>query len=349
MSQNKQMRWREALAGCLVALLAQALPETAGASDFYAGKTISMSTHTGPGGGYDTYLRLLARHLGRHVPGKPNIVVVNQPGAGGLLSVNHTGRVAPQDGTWLTLVSQGLLLHEATGAPGLQVSLKAFNWLGNLSQSNNVIVTWHTSSIKTIADATTREVVVGATGAGSISTQVPALLNAILGTRFKTVAGYEGGAQINLAMQRGEMEGRGTNTWASYKATLPAEVKEGKLNVLAQIGLRKEPDLPQVPLLVDLVKDDPKKEAVARFLTLTLTIARPLAAPPGVPADRVAILRRAFDATMKDPEFLAEAEKLAAEIDPMTGEEVQDAVTQILTTPRDVIERTQAAIGVPAR
>lgn len=340
---------RFALLTTVAALSLQAVATPADANDFYAGKTISMSTHTGPGGGYDTYLRMLSRHMGRHIPGKPNLVVVNQPGAGGLTAVNHAGRVAPQDGTWLTLVSQGLLMHEATGAPGLQVSLQHFKWLGNLSQSNNVTATWHTSSAKTVEDAKTREVVVGATGAGSISTQVPAVLNALLGTRFKAIAGYEGGAQMNLAMQRGEIEGRGTNTWASYKATMPKEVKEGKLNVLLQIGLRKEPDLPNVPLLVDLVKGDPQKEAVGRFVSLTLAIARPLAAPPGVPDDRVAVLRRAFDATMTDLEFLAESEKLGAEIDPMTGEEVQEAVKQILTTPKDVIERTQAAIGAAAR
>lgn len=346
MKQDVSLKHR--LLGIAAALFLVPL-SPAKAQDFFAGKTISMSTHTGPGGGYDTYLRLLARHMGRHIPGKPNLVVVNQPGAGGLTALNHAGRVAPQDGTWLTLVSQGLLMHEATGAPGLQVSLKDFKWLGNLSQSNNVTATWHSSSARTVEDAKTREVVVGATGAGSISTQVPAILNALLGTRFKTIAGYEGGAQMNLAMQRGEIEGRGTNTWASYKATMPKEVKEGKLHILLQIGLRKEPDLPSVPLLVELTRGDPQKEAVAKFVSLTLAIARPVAAPPGVPDERIAILRRAFEATMKDADFLAESEKLGAEIDPMTGEEVQHAVREILTTPKDVIERTQAALGAPVR
>jgi tripartite-type tricarboxylate transporter receptor subunit TctC len=326
-----------------VAALGQATPSSA--EDFYAGKTVSMSTHTAPGGGYDTYLRLLARHLSRHIPGRPTLMVVNLPGAGGLLAFNHAGRVAPQDGTFLTLVSQGLLVHEATGQPGMQVSLRDFQWIGNLSQSNIVTVTWHATGIAAIDDAKIRDVTVGSTGAGSISVQVPNLLNALFGTRFKIIYGYKGGAEMNLAMARGELHGRGANTWASYKASSPAEVRNHRFNVLMQIGSRKDPDLPQTPLLNDMVAGDAAYEPIARFMSLALTITRPLAAPPGVPEERVHILRRAFDATMKDAAFLAEAEKLGSEIDPMGGEEVQQAVMQVMATPRDVVERTQAIIA----
>jgi len=325
-----------------VAALAEAVP--AAAEDFYAGKIIAMSTHTGPGGGYDTYLRLLARHFPRHIPGRPGIVVVNMPGAGGLLALNHAGRVAPRDGTFLTLVSQGLLVHEATGQPGLQVSLRDFSWLGNLSQSNIVTVTWHASGVAAIEDAKARDVTVGSTGAGSISVQIPNLLNALFGTRFKIIYGYKGGAEMNLAMARGELHGRGANTWASYKASSPTEVRDRRFNVLMQIGLRKDPDLPHAPLLNDLVAGHPAHEPIARFMSLSLTVTRPVAAPPGVPEERVRILRRAFDATMRDAAFLAEADKLGSEIDPMGWEEVQQAVTQILATPKDVVDRTQAII-----
>jgi tripartite-type tricarboxylate transporter receptor subunit TctC len=334
------------LASAAAVLAACVLPPDALAADeFFAGKTVTLSTYTGPGGGQDTYLRLFARYFGRHIPGRPNIVVANQPGAGGLLALNHAGKVAAQDGTFLTLVGPGLPVHEAAGRPGLQVSLKTFKWVGNLSQSNPVLLLWHTSTVKTLEDAKMQQAVLGATGAGSISAQMPAVYNALLGTRFKTVFGYEGSAKLNLAMQRGEIDGRGTATWASVKATLPNEIRDGQLNVLLQIGLRKEADLPHVPLLTDLVRGDPDKEAVARFLSLAMAIARPIAAPPGVPDERVIVLRRAFEAMMRDAEFLAEAQKLGAEIDPMTGQEVQDAITQILTTPRDVIERTQTALG----
>lgn len=317
--------------------------------DFFAGKTITLMAHTAPGGGYDTYLRLLSRHMGRFIPGGPALIVTNKPGAGGLLAVNHAGNLAPRDGTFMTLVQQAILLHEPLGAPGLQISLKQLNWIGNLSQSNNLIVTWHTSPVKTIEDAKVREATLGASGTGSTAAQLPVFVNAILGTRFKVVLGYDGGTSIQLAMQRGEMEGRGANTWSSYKATTPNEVSDGKYNVLIQVGLRKEPDLPNVPLLTDLSRGDKVKEPISRFVSLAMTVSRPLAAPPDVPADRIAILRKAFDATVKDAAFLAEADKLGAEIDPMDGRQVEDAVAEILSTPKDVITRIQAALAPQKR
>ena len=332
------------LAATLGAVISSTVAGSALAQDFYAGKTITLSTHTGPGGGYDTLIRLFSRHLSKHVPGAPNVLVVNQPGAGGLTAFNHAGKVAPQDGTFLTLVGQGLMVHEPTGQPGMQLSLAAFKWLGNFSQAPNVTAVWSTSKAKTLADAQRMEVVLGSTGAGSPDAQIPAVYNALIGTKFKVVYGYEGGGALNLAMERGEIEGRGTNTWGSYKATLPKAVAEGKLVPLIQIGLKTDRDLPNTPLFLDTVKGDAVKEPVARFLSLTTTISRPLAAPPGVPDERVALLRRAFDETVRDPEFLAEAVKLSVDIDPMTGAEMQEAVKQILATPKDVIVRTQAAL-----
>ena len=323
-----------------------AVANPANAQDFFSGKTISLSTHSTAGAGYDTYLRLLSRHMGKHVPGRPGFVVLNQPGAGGLTAINYAARVAPQDGTFLTIVSQGLLVIEATGGKGLQTSLGAFKWLGNFSQSNNVTVTWFTSKVKTLADALARDVTVGATGPGSSTVIGPTLYNSLLGTRFKIVQGYNGTGQINLAMQRGELDGHGTSTWTSIKSTLPTEYRDGKLHVLIQMGLRKEPELPDVPILTDLVKADPKKDAIARFMSLAVSVARPFAAPPGVPDARVAILRRAFEATLKDADFLAEARKLNSDIEPMTGEETQAAVAAILATPKSVIEDVREALGV---
>jgi tripartite-type tricarboxylate transporter receptor subunit TctC len=336
------------IAGAVVAAASGAVLQPAGATDFFAGKTITMSSHTAPGNSYDLYLRLLSRHYGRHIPGNPNFVVINQPGGGGLRSFNHAGVVAPQDGTFLTIVSQALLIFEATGQRGLQVSLGKFQWLGSFHQSNNVTVTWHTSKVRTLADAMTHEVTMGATGSGGGSAVGPAIYNAVLGTKFKMVSGYPGGAEIDLAMQRGEVEGRGNNTWAGYKATFQSAIKEGKLNVLIQTGLRKEPDLPDVPLFLDLARGDPEKELIADFMSRAVAIARPFAAPPGVPKERVELLRRAYDATMKDPKFLAEAAKLDAEIDPLNGQEVQDIVARVLATPKPAMNRIQAMLGLPA-
>jgi tripartite-type tricarboxylate transporter receptor subunit TctC len=345
------MRGGMTIARSAPALLAVALaamrPDAAAADDFYAGKTISLSTHSTPGAGYDTYLRLLSRHMGNHIAGHPSFVVINQPGAGGLLAVNYAAKNAPQDGTFLTLVSQGILVIEATGGKGLQVSLGKFKWLGNFSQSNNVTVTWVTSNVKTLQDAMRREVVVGATGAGSATVVGPTLYNSLLGTRFKIIQGYGGSGQINLAMERGELDGHANSTWTSLQGMLGNEFRDGKVNVLIQTGLRKEADLPNVPLLSDLVRDDPRKEAIAQFLSLAGAIARPLAAPPGVPDERVALLRRAFDATMKDPDFLAEAHAQRSDVEPMTGEETSAAIATILATPKSVIADVKAALGGP--
>jgi tripartite-type tricarboxylate transporter receptor subunit TctC len=330
-----------------MALPAAMLAAPVSAQDFFAGKIISLSTHSTAGAGYDTYLRLLSRHFGRHIPGHPGFIVLNQPGAGGLLAANYAARAAPQDGTFLTIVSQGLLVIEATGGRGLQTSLGAFKWLGNFSQSNNVTVTWAASNIKTLQDAMRRDVTVGATGAGSATVVGPTLYNSLLGTRFRIIQGYNGTGQINLAMQRGELDGHANSTWTSIKSTLHNEFRDGRLKVLIQTGRRKEAELPTVPLLSDLVAGDPSKQAVAAFISLAVSIARPLAAPPGVPDERVAILRRAFDATMKDPEFLGEAKKLNADIDPMSGEETQAGITAILATPKAVIAQVQAALGGP--
>ena len=271
--------------------------------------------------------------------------MLNQPGAGGLTALNYAARVAPQDGTFLTIVSQGLLVVEATGGKGLQTSLGAFKWLGNFSQSNNVTVTWVTSNVKTIADAMTREVTVGATGAWIVDGARTDALQFAARYALQDHPGLQRQRAINLAMQRGELDGHGTSTWTSIKTTLPGEFKDGKINVLIQMGLRKEPDLPDVPILTDLVQGDAKKAAIARFMSLAVSVARPFAAPPGVPDDRVTILRRAFDATMQDRDFLAEAQKLSSDVEPMTGEETRAAIAGILGTPKSVIADVQAALG----
>jgi tripartite-type tricarboxylate transporter receptor subunit TctC len=320
----------------------------ASAEDFFASKTISMSTHSEVGGGYDAYLRLLSRHMGKHIPGRPSFVVLNQPGAGGRLALNNATR-APQDGTFLTLVAQSVLTMGVTSGADLQASLGAFKWLGNFNQSNNVTVTWATSNVSTIRDAMAREVVVGATGAGTASELGPTLYNSLLGTRFKVRVGYSGGDAIDAAMARGEIDGRANSIWASIKMTLHDEIRAGRVNVLIQMGLRKEPELSEVPLLSDLVIGDPKKQAIAKFMSSAVSAARPLAAPPGVPDDRVAVLRRAFDATMKDPEFLADAQKLHLEIDPMSGEATQTIVASILAAPKSVLADVQTALGGAAK
>jgi tripartite-type tricarboxylate transporter receptor subunit TctC len=317
------------------------------ADDFFAGKSITISVFTPPGGSYDTYARLLARHIGRFIPGRPTVIVVNQPGAGGLTALNYASKIAPRDGTFLTMVGLGLPLQEATGGQGIQVSLREFRWIGNFSKVNNVLGTWTTSRTKTIEDARKHDVLLGSVGIGSIDAQLPAAFNALLGTRFKVIFGYAGSKEVLLAMERNEVEGK-LNGWSSFKAEL-SSTRIANLNVLLQMSTVADADLPNVPLFVDLAKAALQKQAVARFLSLAMLISRPLAATPGVPADRVAILRRAFDATLRAPEFLAEAQKAGFDINPMTGEEVQEGIEGILNAPRDVIAQSKAAIETSTR
>ena len=229
----------------------------------------------------------------------------------------------------------------------MQVSLRDFGWVGNFSKVNNVLATWKTSRTKTIDDAKKHDVLLGSVGVGSIDAQLPAAFNALLGTRFKVIFGYAGSKEVLLAMERGEVEGK-LNGWSSFKAELSSS-QISDLNVLIQMGLTADADLPNVPLLIDLVKEDPQKKTVAEFLSLTMAISRPLAAAPEVPADRVAILRRAFDAALKAPELLAEAQKAGFDINPMTGEEVQEGIERVLNAPKDVVARSKAAIESPTR
>jgi tripartite-type tricarboxylate transporter receptor subunit TctC len=335
--------WNRRYAAIAVTALFVAQPALA-QQPFYAGKTITITIGFGPGGAYDSYTRLLAPFLTKHIPGNPNVIVANRPGAGGISAYNHAAKQAPQDGTLIHIASQGLLLTELTSGEGLQASLAHFHWIGNVTQSNNVTATWHTSSIKTMDDARQREVTLASSGAGSTSSQMAFVYNSLLATRFKPIMGYEGGAASNLAMERGETEGRATNTWTGYKASYPEP--KSKLNVLVQIGLRKEPDLPDVPLLTDLVKNDPRKYSVALIVSQILALARCFAAPPGTPLAQVATLRAAFDASMKDPELLDAANKQSLEISPMTGVEVQTTIKQVLAAPKDLKDEVKAALGM---
>jgi tripartite-type tricarboxylate transporter receptor subunit TctC len=313
-------------------------------ADFYAGKQIRFVIRSGVGGGYDQYARLLGRHIGKHIPGRPQVVPVNMPGGGGIRAANYVAKVAPQDGTILTIVSQGLPVDQALGLnPSFQADLRDFNWIGNMSSSNQVLVTWHTSPTKTFADLMRRETVIGSSQAGSISVQMPAVYNNILGTKIKIVFGYPDGKDINLAMERGEVEGRATNPWASYVAVDPQYITEKKIIPIIQVGMTKEADLPNVPLLRELGKN-PDDQPVLDFMSKAVVVGRPIATTPGVPAERVAALRAAFDATLKDPEFIAEAKTQRAEIGPMPGAELAQIIGEIIAAPAPLRERVKLAI-----
>src|SRR4051812_206476 len=340
----KMMRIPSGTILCSTLLLASSPAMADAVSDFYKGKQIRMIVRTTVGGDYDQYSRLIARFIGKHIPGNPSIIVVNMPGGGGITAANYMAQVAPHDGTVVGIVSQGLATDQALGmSPQLKADLREFNWIGNVVYSNQLLVVWKTSPTKTIEDAKKRETTIGTTGAGSASVQYPAFYNNVLGTKFKIVFGYPGGQHIDLAMERGEVEGRGTNPYSGWMASKPTWIPEGKIIPLIQAGIEKEPALPNVPLILDQ-KVKPEDKPLLEFMARGATVGRPLATTPGVPADRVSALRAAFQATLKDPEFIAAAANENMEIRPMNGDKMQQIIFGLLDSPKDVRDRVKVAL-----
>jgi tripartite-type tricarboxylate transporter receptor subunit TctC len=313
--------------------------------DFYKGKTISLYIGFTQGGGYDVYARAVARFMGKHIPGNPTIVPRQMTGVGSLLAANNTFNTAPKDGTVLATADQAIPVNEFVDDPGVRFRSDKFAWIGNPIADVNITLMWHTSGIKTVEDAKRRETTMGATAPPpNTSALYPRLMNTMLGTKFKIITGYPGGADVDLAMERGELDGRGSNAWATLKATRPDWIRDRKVIILAQIGLERAKDLPDVPLLTELVKGE-EDQALVKLLSATTSVGRPLFSTPDVPPERVAALRRAFDATVKDPEFLAAAAKAGLDIQPIPGAELQKIVTDMLATPKLVADRLKAIIA----
>ncbi|HZO47200.1 MAG TPA: tripartite tricarboxylate transporter substrate-binding protein [Xanthobacteraceae bacterium] len=327
----------------VTAMPAQAEP----AADFYRGKSISLVIGNTVGNDYDYRARLLARHIGKHIPGNPAVVPRNMPGAGGLVAANWMAKLAPQDGTSLFMIASPHPAGQAMALPNVQYDVRAFHWIGNTIDTPNVINAWHTSDVRTIADAMQRELVLGGT-TGTNSVVYPAVLNALVGTHFKVVTGYPGGGELNLAMERGEIQGRGSNSWASWKSTKPQWLAEKKIIILVQIALKRAADLPDVPLLLELAKNDFDRK-VLTFLSADTAISRAVVTTPNVPADRVEVLRRAFDATMRDKAFLAEAAEAKMDIVPSTGEVSQQVAQSIIDTDPAVVARARDLVNAVAK
>jgi tripartite-type tricarboxylate transporter receptor subunit TctC len=314
-------------------------------ADFYNGRSMQMIIRSTTGNEYDLLARTLARHIAAHIPGRPaDPLPVNMPGAGGIKAADYMATVAPKDGTILGIVSQGLPMYQALalGKP-MKADMRTFGWIGNMSTSNQTLAVWHTSPTKTLEDAMKRVTPVGSSGAGSISVQLPAAYNNILGTKFKIIFGYPGGAEMNLAMERGEIEGRGTNTWSAWNATHPDWIRDHTIVPLIQVGLKKERDLPNVPLLIDLAKND-RQKAILRYITHAVAVGRPIATTPGVPPDRLKALRAAFQATVKDPAFIADAKKQKLDVETMSGDQLHEIVMSLFEAPDDVKAEVKKAL-----
>ena len=326
-----------------IGLALAALAVSAWGQDFYKGRTVELYIGYSVGGGYDIYARLLARHLGRHLPGRPVVVPKNMEGAGSLRLANWLAKAAPRDGTVFGTIGRGIAFDPLLGTEGAQFKATEFGWLGSANDEVSVCAAWGKSGISRFEDLYARPVFVGGTGAGADTDLFPKVMNNILGTKLRLVTGYPGGNDITLAMQRGEVEARCGWSWSSVKTNHPQWVKDGTIKLLVQLSLEKHADLPDVPLIMDFIKTA-EQRAILRLVFARQVMGRPFLAPPGVPAERLAVLRRAFMETMKDPAFLAEAEKIKLEITPVDGEAVQRLVAEIYATPREIVRQAAQAV-----
>jgi tripartite-type tricarboxylate transporter receptor subunit TctC len=318
-----------------------ALPAAANAQampDFYSGKTVTLYIGYSVGGGYDVYGRIVGRFIGRHIPGNPTVVVENMTGAGSLRLANWLSKVAPKDGTAFGIISRGTAFDPLLGLPGAAFKGTDFAWLGSANNDVSVCVSWKTSPVKTFADLLTHELTVGSSGASDDTAQFPRIMNGVLGTKFKVITGYPGGNDANLAMERGEVEGRCGWSWSSVVSTHADWLRDKDVNVLVQTALEKHKDLPSTPLVTDFAKTDEQRQ-ILKLVFARETMGRPFVAPPDTNPDHVAILRKAFMDTMNDPDFLAEADREKLEISAVPGDKVEALVKEIYQTPPEVAKK----------
>ncbi len=324
---------------CAIATVVAASAASAqSVEDFYKGKTIEMRIGYSPGGGYDTYARMVAAHMGKHIPGNPTVVPMNEPGAGSLKLANELYESVPQDGTVLGVIARAAPFDPLFGNDAAKFDAQKFNYIGSANNEVSVCAAWADTGIKTFEDLKTKELIVGGTGPTADTEQFPRILNAVLGTKMKVIGGYPGGNDVNLAMERGEVTGRCGWSWSSVVATRPDWIKDKTINILVQLSTAKHPDLPDVPLVMDLATN-PDDKALLRVVFARQALGRPFVAPPNIPADRVKALQEAFMATMSDPEFQADAKKADLEVTPVSGAEVQQLVADAYTASPAIVQR----------
>jgi tripartite-type tricarboxylate transporter receptor subunit TctC len=296
-----------------------------------------------PGGVYDLYARTVARHIGKHIPGRPTVVPQNMPGAGSMTAANYIFGKAPKDGTQIAVFARGIAMQPLLDRTGVQFEAEKLNWLGSPASEVSVVFGWHTKPFKTVDDLRAREMIVPATGTGADSAIFPYILNGVLGTKFRVVTGYPGAAETMLSIERGETDGSAATSWGNFEAAKQDWIRDGKVNIILQLALKKLPLLGNVPLVMEFARNEADRQALEMIFSRQ-SMSYPFAVPPDVPPERLQVLRRAFDATMKDPEFLADAKQQKLDIDPVSGDEIQALVRSVYASPKDVIARAQAAI-----
>ena len=331
--------WWARLSAAASAAVALASPVSAqSAADFYSRTPLTIIVGSGAGGGYDLYARLFARHYAKHIPGHPAVVVKNQPGAGGLANMNYMAHTAPHDGSEIAATFNTIALMPLYGDRDAQFDPRKLNWIGSIGKQQAVCVTWKTAPVKTLEEAKTREVLVSSTGRNSTPAIFPRILNALFGTKFKIISGYST-SEMRLALEKGEVQGICGLAWQTLQSTSASWIADNDLNVILQMGLVKDKDLPpSVPLALDLLSK-PQDKTFFRLAVLPGEFGRPFVAPPGVPADRLAALRHAFDETMTDSQFAAEATKAGMIIDSLDGAQIQALLDEAYAAPLPVRDR----------
>ena len=305
---------------------------------FYKGKTVELYIGYSAGGGYDLYARVLARHMSKHIPGNPTIVPKNMEGAGSLRLANWLYNVGPKDGSVFGTIGRGTGFDPLLEHKGSQFDATKFSWIGSANNEVSICVAWYTTGITKFEQLLTQELTVGGTGAAADTDQFPKIANGVLGTKMKIITGYPGGNDVGLAMERGEVKGRCGWSWSSVKSTHMAWLKDKKINILVQLALNKHPELPDVPLIVDLAKTDEQRQ-VLKLIFARQVMGRPFLAPPNVPADRVAALRKAFMDTLADKDFLADADKSQLEVNPVPGVEIEKLVKELYASPPEIAKK----------
>ena len=331
--------------GVIGVLFGWALPQPVQAdavADFYKGKTITLYIGYSAGGGYDTYARTIGRVIGKHIPGNPKVIAKNRPGAGSLKLTNELYNSLPKDGTVIATFGRGMVMEPLFGNKKAKFDPAKFTWLGSANNEVSVCIAWHESPIQTLDDFLTKEMIVGGTGPGSDTDVFPKVLNNIIGTKLRLVTGYPGGNDINLATERGEVEGRCGYSWSSLKSRFPQWLTGKKVQILLQMSTAKHPDLPDVPFVMDLAKTE-RDRKILELVFARQAWGRPFAAPPNLPADRAKALQAAFMATMKDPDFLEDAKKQKLEIAPISGEKIGQLIAQLYASPKDIVEAAKEA------
>ena len=322
-------------------LLLSTAAHAATPADFYKGRTLNVIIGYSPGGGYDLYARVLAQHIGKHIPGNPTVIPQNMPGAGSLKAANYLFSVAAKDGLTIGTFSRSMATAPLMGHASFDAS--KFSWLGSITKDTTLCVSWKASPIASWNDVMAKEFTVGGDGADADPDIFAKLYKNVFGAKIRLATGFPGTSDIALAMQRGEVQGLCGISWSTIKSEHAAWLKEGRINVLIQAAQAKDPELPNVPLATDFAKTDEQREILA-FAIAGQAMARPFLAPPGIPADRLAALRAAFAETLTDPAFVADAKRLQLDINPVTGEEIGKLVAAVYATPKDVVAKATRAM-----